>query len=195
METGSKPRAPFWGFPLGLFPWTEQSSKTHMLDNILPCEAYHCRAFWQKRKGTTHTHWQGPSWAWGQALLDGCSGRRRDNSSKKVFFSLKCVFKCVHPGSCGHTDATLCNLYVVWLRSHTFWLVCLSGPQSEVAAAVERPGIVSGIHWPLHPCQAHSNLHSRYCRLFVPRPDGMLDSPLLIVPQCRDGMAEAICPN
>lgn len=57
METGSKPKAPFWGFPLGLVSWTEQRSTTHMSDNIKPYEAYRSSDIWQKT-GKEHTNKQ-----------------------------------------------------------------------------------------------------------------------------------------
>lgn len=81
MDTGPKPRTPFWG--LALFPG--QSERAKPICQTISCPVKHATSVvWQKRgqqlaRAHTHTH------TWGQGFTDGRSGRWRDSSDVQCF--------------------------------------------------------------------------------------------------------------
>lgn len=185
METGSKPRVPFWGFPLGLVSWTEQKSKTHMSDNIMPCEAYHCSGIWQKgERERAHTHINTHTVGfedrdrafWMAALAD-----EETAEWDRVFFSQKWLCVLVCPSMCSHT-----------CKDKIMQPVC-AGHSVSFSNALQ---ILLNVYFYVIHIHTH---YPGYRLLFVPRPDGMLVSPLLsvlMVPQYLvSGLAKAICPN
>lgn len=160
METGPEPRAPFWGFLLGRVSWTEQISKTHMSDNITPCEACHFSGTWQRR-GWEHEHTHKK--IRGRGFTDGRSGRWRDSSEIQLSGFV-----------CSHTYKHIACVQNVQL------FVCLRpsqqrGRHSSTELTPSAPSVFDG----------HTHTHTIYWSYhwrFVSVPDGMLVFPLLFCP-------------
>lgn len=177
METAWNPRVPFGGCPLGLVSWTEQRSKTHMSDNVMPCEAYHPSGIWQKGE-KEHTHALTHNLIWGQGFLDGRSGRWRDSSDtesapvKVSWFVCVCVFVYMHlfASESLYTWMCICFLFCLCAR--------------PLCPTWHPPG-----HTHTHSCHLSLSLVQMACQSFL------FYSVLMIPQYWVSGLAGTICPN
>lgn len=183
METASNPRAPFWGCPLGLVSWTEQRSKTHMSDKIMPCEAYHPSGIWQKGRRRAHiqghTLWFEDRAFWMAALAD---------EETAVTSSL---FVCVLMWMC--LNAFVCIWKFVYLLDFAYALFFVYGHVHYVCVCV------SHCYWTVIYTHKHSHTLLMLsptlcplCRWHMGLSSSILSSWSL---SRVTGLVGAICPN